>query len=164
MFRYIVFLSLLLSLGLSGCAAKRDYAKVRRNFGVEKFFRSGELLPQYRYYYNGPAAEPVALMALDRQYTLRSQFWHEFTSGYQMQQWVKDFDRLFGHFDDIGYVSINYRGAEIISRDNQRVGMIYSKYDWVVVWWGEGNEIYVTQPEPSGNQRLPLFFHRRGDW
>lgn len=164
MCRGCVLWILLFSIGISGCAADRDYVKVQRNFGVEKYFRSGKLEPGYRYYYTGPDGEPIALMALDRQYTLMSMFWHEFKSSYQMQSWIRDFDRIWGQLDDIEYVTIIYKGSEILSRDNTRIGMIYSKYDWVVAWWGEkSNEIYITQPEPGGNQRAPFFFRRWRD-
>lgn len=164
MLRYSILCLLLLIVGLGGCATDRQYLKVRRSIEVEKNFRSGKLLPQYRYYYTGPDGEPISLMALDRQYTLMSMFWHEFRSGAQLQGWLKTIDRIWGQLDDIEYVTIIYKGSEILSQDNTPIAMIYSKYDWVVAWFGENSkEIYITQPEPGGNQRAPLFFRRWHD-
>lgn len=143
-----------------GCVAGRDYAKVRRNYEVDKIIRTGDLQPGYRYYYNGPDGQPTAVMALAKEYELKSRFWHEFRHRVQLQRWINEFDQSFGHFDDIEYVAIRYKGHEILDRENRRIGMIYSRYDWVVAWWGEANEIYVTQPEPAGHQRAP-FMRRR---
>ncbi len=163
--RCCVFLFIcLLGVVISGCATNRDYVKVRRNFEVEQYFRSDRLEPQYRYYYTGPDGEPIALMALDKDYILMSQFWYEFKSSYQLQEWIKDIDRIWGQLDDIEYVSIIYKGSEILSKNNERIGMMYSKYDWIVAWWGQNsNEIYITQPEPGGNQRAPFIMRRWRD-
>jgi len=158
--RFLVFWLLLVAV-LSGCAADRQYVQVRRNAEVESIFRSGSLTPGYRYYFTGPDAEPIALMALGSDYHLRSMFWHEFSTSFQLNDWITGFDRIWGQLDDIAFVTIIYRGHEILSRDNRRIGMIYSKYDWVVAWWGDDeHDIYVTQPEPGGNQRAPQHFLR----
>lgn len=163
MFRAIVCWFLLCGIGLAtGCATNREYVKVRWNHEVVKDFRSGKLQPQYRYYYTGPAGEPIALLALDRKYTLMSMFWDEFTTDFQLRDWIKGFDQVWGQFDDVEYVTIIYRGSEVLAPDGRRIGMIYSKYYWIVGWWGEKpNEIYITQPEPGGTQRAPFFQHRK---
>lgn len=152
------FVSILLfSILVSSCAANRDYAKVRKNFDVEQYFRSDNLEPGYRYYYTGPDGEPIAFLALSEEYVLVSQFWHQFNNSYQLQGWIRDIDRIWGQLDDIEYVMIIYKGSEILSKDKERIGMIYSKYDWIVAWWGENeNEIYITPPKPGGNQRGPF--------
>jgi hypothetical protein len=160
MYRYAVIFLLLLA---AGCSATRDYARVQRNMDVRTTFRAGEMVSGYRYYYNGPTSEPRALLALDQRYELKSQFWHPIESNGQLRSWIAEFDRLFGEFDDVEMVMIDYKGYEILAKDNTRIGMLYSRYDWVVVWWGEGNTLYVTQPEPGGNQRAPFFFRRFDD-
>jgi hypothetical protein len=145
---------------ISGCTVNRQYVEVRRNFAVQKIFRAGEILPGYRYYYSGQDVEPLALLALDRRYELKSRFWHEFNSAEQLQQWMKEFRRSSGSFDDIEYVTVDYKGLEILSEDKQQIGVIYTRYDWIVAWYGEGAEIYVSRPEPAGHQRSPRLFRR----
>jgi|GEM_PF-1758850 len=155
MFRFrgsILFVLALLTV-LSGCGPARDYARVSMNSQVEQEFRRGQLLPGYRYYFNGPTGEPTALLALKREYQLRSDFWHEFKVNAQLASWMETFSYNFGRVDDIEYITINYRGFEIRGERGERIGMLYTKYYWVVAWWVEGNQLVVTQPEPSGGQR-----------
>lgn len=136
----------------------RQYAGLKSNLEVERMFRTGEMLPQFKYYFNGPESVPRALLALDRKYILKSQFWHEIESNKQLQEWISEFRRIDGEFDDIEYVKVDYRGLDILAADSHRIGMIYTRYHWVVAWKGEGSEIYVLQPEPSGTQKTR--FHR----
>lgn len=160
-----LFILVVLAVGvfLSGCAMDREYARVRKSMEVDRLFRQGSMWPQYRYFYNGPKSEPLSLLALDRRYVLNSKFWTEFeTDEHQLQLWLEEFRRITGEWDDIAYVRIDYKGSEILSRDNERIGMIYSRYDWVVVWWGEGNEVIIPPPQPSSSQRAP--FMMRGMW
>lgn len=147
----IVFLALLTVLG--GCGPARDYARLSMNYQVEQEFQRGQLLPGYRYYFNGPTGEPTALLALKREYQLSSDLWHEFKVNAQLTSWMKTFAENFGKVDDIEYVTINYRGFEIRGEGGERIGMLYTKYYWVVAWWVDGNRLIVTQPEPSGGQR-----------
>lgn len=156
----VLFVSLLSAL-LGGCGPSRDYARVAMNWEVDHHFKSGRLQPEYRYYFNGPTAEPIALLALKKQYQLNSEFWHEITVSAQLQSWVKSFSENFGEVDDIENVTINYRGLELLDENGQRIGMLYTRYHWVVAWWGEGNEIIVTPPEPSGGQRGIWSMRRR---
>ena len=73
--RWISIVFLLISV--SACAPHLEYAAINTNFSVESVFRQGKVLPQYRYFYNGPKAMPDALLALDRRYTLSAKFWTE---------------------------------------------------------------------------------------
>ncbi len=138
---------------LSGCGPAKDYARVTMNWQVDQEFKSGKLQPEYRYYFNGPSGEPTALLALRKEYQLKSEFWHEFKVGGQLKSWVENFPGKFCEVDDIEYIQIKYRGMEITGKNGERIGMLYTKYYYVVAWWGEGNQIIVTQPEPSGGQR-----------
>lgn len=150
-------------LMFTGCAAtNREYARVHKTLEVDRLFRQGIMYPQYRYFYNGPASEPIALLALDRSYSFSSRFWTEFDDESQLRNWMEDFRRLTGDWDDIEYVVIDYEGSEILSRENARIGMAYSRYDWIVVWWGEGGELVIPPPRPSNSQRGPRIM--RGRW
>lgn len=146
----------------AGCGPARDYAPVAMSYQVEREFKSGQLQPEYRYYYNGPSAEPTALLALKKDYVLASEFWHEFKVSAQLTDWVENFPGKFGEIDDIEYIQIKYRGMEISGHGGERIGMLYTKYYYVVAWWGEGNRLIVTQPEPSGSQRG--FWSLRKKW
>lgn len=161
-------MALFLLAGLGGCASSREYLRVDRTLDADTVFRSATMLPGYRYYYNGPKAEPLALLALDRHYVLNAKFWTPVTGGNkQLRDWITEFDRLKGKPDDIKHVTIDYRGSEILSPEHRRIGLIYSRYDWIVVWKGKENEVIVAPPEPSGGQQAPFLLRglpgARGD-
>ncbi len=156
----ILLMFLLFTAVLSGCVANRQYADVRRNHEVQNFFRTGDILPGYRYYYTGQDVEPLAILALDQTYQLKSLFWHEFDSDVQLQQWMLEFRRSSGSFDDIAYITVDYKGMEILSPDKHQIGVVFTRYDWIIAWYGEGKEIYISRPEPAGQQRSPRLFHR----
>lgn len=149
--RQICFI-LLMIVGLSSCA-DRQYLQVQLNREVERIFREGTMLPDYTYYYNGPESEPIALLALDKRYQLNSEFWTRCEDNdARYSGWIKDFIRLNGDFDDLNYVRIDYKGNEILSETNERIGMVYSRYDWIITWRGEGNELIIPPPQPSTSQ------------
>lgn len=153
-----VFLAawLLIFIGVGGCGAPKDYALVQKNYAASPLFRAGKVLPEYQYYYNGPDAEPIALLALDRNYRLVSKFWTEIDlTDAKLNTWLKEFDRLKGDYDDLANVRIDYVPLEIFSQDGKRVGVLYSRYDWVVAWFGEGNTLTIAPPQASGLQKMP---------
>ena len=147
---------------LTACAAAdRQYARVHRTLEVDRIFHQGKMLPQYRYFYSGPASEPIALLGMDKRYSLNSRFWTEFDDERQLQLWLEDFRRLTGEWDDLAYVQIDYEGSEILSRENERIGIVYSRYDWIVVWWEENGELVIPPPRPSSSQGGPMMMRRR---
>ncbi len=147
---------LLVVLLVAGCGAPKDYALIEKNFTVAPLFRSGKVLPEYQYYYNGPEAEPIALLALDRSYRLEAKFWTEIDlTDAKLANWIKEFDRLSGDYDDLAGVRIDYAPLEIFTQDGQRIGVLYSRYEWVVAWFGEGKTLTVTPPQASGLQKMP---------
>jgi hypothetical protein len=157
--RQICFV-LLIIMGLGGCT-DRQYLHVRMNHEVEQVFRQGVMLPEYAYFYNGPESEPIALLALSKNYQLNSEFWTRCEENDERYPgWIAEFIRLNGGFDDINYVRINYKGNEILSETNERIGMVYSRYDWIVTWRGEGNELFIPPPQPSGSQHPPTMIRR----
>lgn len=147
---------LLVVLVIAGCGAPKDYALIEKNFAAGPLFRAGKVLPEYKYYYNGPDAEPIALLAVDRRYRLEAKFWTEIDlTDAKLSKWLKEFDRLTGDYDDLAGVRIDYSPLEIFAKDGERVGVIYSRYDWVVAWFGEGKTLTVAPPQASSLQRMP---------
>lgn len=160
MSKRICLMVLLFTVALVGCA-DRQYLQVRMNHDVERIFQQGEMLEDYNYYYNGPKNEPIALLALDKRYQLNSEFWTPFDeSDGRFQWWLDLFKRLNGDYDDIAYIRIDYRGNEILSENRERIGLVYSRYDWIVTWRGEGNELYIPPPRPSSSQHPPTMIRR----
>ena len=144
------FFIVIFLIALFGCATPKEYAPITRDFSTEHVFRNGKVLSQYRYFYSGPQAMPDALLALDRRYTLSAKFWTEIDlTEEQLQNWVKQFDRVRGEFDDLARIRISYDGMAILDRSNQRIGIIYSRYDWVVAWFVDAFTLTVTQPQTT---------------
>lgn len=151
-----IFFIIIVALLLSGCVAGREYLPVRSAPAVESSFQSAQFEPGYTYYYFGPDSEPRALLALDERYTLESVFWHEFSEEAQFNSWIDDLNRLRGRFNDFDGVVVDYKGLNIYDPANNKIGMIYSRFHWVVAWRGEGNELVIAPPEPNGNQRIGI--------
>lgn len=151
--RRVLCLVVLAMVTLSGCAG-REYLHVRLNHEVENVFRQDGMLPEYAYFYNGPESEPIALLAVDKRYSLASEFWTPMKDGdARYQGWINLFKRINGDYDDIAYIRIDYRGSEILSETGERIGMAYSRYDWIVSWRGEGNRLVIPPPQPSPSQQ-----------
>ena len=148
-------LAVLVVMAVTACGQMPSYVELRTNFALEKIFRDGQVRPQYRYFYNGPIAMPIALLALDRAYTLDGQFWTEIElTEQQLRQWVGEFDRVRGEYDDMGDVSIHYDGLEVRNREGQPIGAVYSRYRRIHVRYGEGTVLTITAPESFGLSRF----------
>ena len=72
---WIKVLLLFVIVDLSGCAAtsNREYLSVRKSREIDKMFEQKVMVPGYNYYYNGTKTEPIALLGLDPDYTIRRQ-------------------------------------------------------------------------------------------
>jgi len=142
-------LALVLLLPLfSGCANLPHYVQLRRDFSVEPIFTNRVILPQYRYYYNGPDTEPTALLALDRAWTLDGLYWTEIDlSEEQLKKWLDQFNLARGHHDDWAHVSISYDGMRVPGPDGQQIGAIYARYGQVYVRYSAEKHLTIVGPE-----------------
>jgi hypothetical protein len=139
--------ALLLPL-FSGCANLPHYVQLSRDFSVEPIFTNRVILPQYRYYYNGPDTEPTALLALDRDWTLDGLYWTAIDlTEEQLKKWLEQFNLARGHHDDSAHVSISYDGMRVPGPNDQQIGALYARYGQVYVRYGAGKHLTIVGPE-----------------
>lgn len=141
----------LLLLVTAGCAAgKGQYGTATRSNAVDRVFRSGPLPAEYRYFYNGVKGEPVAILGLSREYSLRSDFWTEIDiSDQQMLDWRRFFLQSMTWYDDRSHGPMTYDGYRLFDQQGKMVGILYSRYGWIVVEFLPDNGILVHPPQPQ---------------
>ena len=131
---------LLLALTLAGCAGG-DYGSLRRSYDVTRQIESYEVLPEYNYYYSGPASAPLAILGVHRDYQLVSELWHPIgLTTAQLRDWMV----VISPYDDFRK---NYHGAYIVAPDGGKVGIWYSQQSWTVVRFPAKGKIAVYTPE-----------------
>lgn len=147
----ILGLVLTLLLSLSSCVS-RNMAHINDSMEAEQLFTGWPLPEQYEYYYYGRELTPIAFLALDKNYKLQSEFWTRIFPTIKMREfWQGNFKirHLTGDKE--------FKGKEIMSENNKRIGMIYTRNHWVTAWFNEPdtNQIVIPPPEPSPSQSRP---------
>ena len=132
----------------SGCANLPHYVQLQRDYRVERVFTDGVILPQYRYFYNGPDTEPTALLALDRSWTLDGLYWTEIAlTEAQLQKWLRQFSFARGDYDMTTHAMINYSGMMVPDANGQPIGVVYARYGRVYVRYGADKHLTIVGPE-----------------
>ena len=141
----LICLAAALLLIQTGCA-KRDMADINKSMKAEETFTSWPLSEQYEYYYAGRELEPIAFLALHKDYTIESQFWTRIFPTVKMKEfWRNQFNiKLLSS-------STEFKGFEITLSSGEHVGMVYSRYYWVTAWPLEpgSNQMVIPPPELS---------------
>jgi hypothetical protein len=139
-----------LLLMLSNCVSTRDMAQVRNSAEAERMFFNGQVADKYNYYYYGPENKPIALLALNKNYSIQSQFWHATSlDNSTLQNWVALFE------NDLFKDESEYRGREIVSPQSQTIGLVLSRYYWVTAWFEDADSSIITIPPPELTQQQP---------
>lgn len=141
--------ALFLVMSIVGCAAG-NYGSTSRNNDVDRIFRTGTMPDEYRYFYYGWEAEPTAIMGIKKDLSLRSKFWHEIAiTEPQMQKWRKFFIQSIGWYDDRTHGPLWFDGYSLFDPQGNEVGIVYSRYDWIVADFPEPGVIVVHPPQPK---------------
>lgn len=145
---YIVAFTLLLAT--AGCSTGREYGAVHKNLEVTRIFLSGKVPEEYRYYYDGVQLEPLSILGVRKDFTLKSRFWTEvkLTEG-QMKDWRAFFRQSYGWYDDRSHGRISYNGYSIKNPQGEDVAILFSRYDWTVVEFPGDGLIGVHPPQPQ---------------
>lgn len=145
-----MLLTLLLFIA-TGCASNRDMATVRISQQAQGDFFQSDNSDNYNYYSYSDGSTPVAYLALDKRYTIQSEFWYPT----EMNQafWTGIFKERRDIFSDYD----NYRASEIISSQSEVIGYVITRFYWVTAWFAEpgSNVITVPPPERDGAQYDP---------
>jgi len=121
------------------------YGRLDFKLSVNDIFESGQVLDSHNYYYIGPEAEPVAIMAIDKKYQLAPSLWKEIgLTPAQLTAWMERIDNRY-RFKN------RYDGAFILDQDGNQVGLWYSRLDWTTIQRGEGNQLIIYTPDTTKN-------------
>lgn len=159
-FLSLSLLVILMLLSVSGCGTPRNVATIRNSEGVEQSFVNPEVSSEYNYYYNGPDDEPIAYLALKKEYRLQSNFWFALKLNAAAQ---KRMAALV--LDDSFRSGSDYIGKEIVSPDAVHIGFVLTKYHWITAWFDEADDhlIVVAPPQLATSQPLPRTLGRSRD-
>ncbi len=132
----------LTTLLLFGCA-QGDYGRFDFKMSVSDMFESGQILENHTYYYIGPDAEPVAIMAIDNKYSLAPSLWKKADiTPAQLSTWNMRIDNEYR-------IKNRYKGAIILDENGNRLGVWYSHLDWTTIKRGEGNTVIIFTPDTT---------------
>jgi len=157
--RYLfLLLAALLLPVFSGCATNRDMARIVYSPQAEGDFFDHGGAEKYNYYvYEGPGSRTVAYLALDKKYTLQSQFWYQTALSKAIWQEVGRDTDYMGRFD--------YWFREITTSDSQTIGYLVSRYHQLFAWFVEPGSTTVVVPPPELSPLQPenFRFNRNND-
>lgn len=139
-----------LIVSLVGCAAG-NYGTSRMATDVDRIFRSGTIPTEYRYYYNGWLHEPVAILGVHKDFTLRAKYWTDIDlDEQQLRSWRAFFFGTRTWYDDRRKGPMQYMGYRIFDPQGREVGILFSRYEWITVQFPEQNVVTVHAPQPFG--------------
>ncbi len=122
-----------------------SYGHLDFKLAVNDIFESGQVMDNYNYYYIGPEAEPVAIMAIDKKYQLTPSLWKEINlTPQQLKAWMSRIDNRYR-------LRNRYDGAYILDQHGNQVGLWYSELDWTTIQRGEGNQLTIYTPDTTKN-------------
>ena len=139
----VFFLVVILST-LTGCAAtaKKSSGVITSREATE-IWHSYEILPNYKYYYIGPDAEPRYIIGIDDKYHLASKNWKPVDLTPEiLNKWLNFIRPRVGYDPDPF-------GAFIVGPNGERIGLWYSLRRWWYTGYarlGENNQVFVTRP------------------
>jgi hypothetical protein len=119
-----------------------DYGSFKRSREVERIFEGYQILADHTYYTVGPDADPIAIMGIHRDHTLRSRLWKKVDlTESQLKAWV---DEMSNHID---FAPMPH-GFFILDQTKRPIGVFYSP-EQTNVRIQRGNEIIVGVPGES---------------
>lgn len=129
-----------LTLFFGGCAGAR-YGALQRSPEASKFFDSGKVLPQYRYYTTGAQNVPDAILAVDRKFTLKNTVWREEElDEKRLKRLVFNLKYSSDRFSDIPY------GMKVIGPEGEGIGYWFSDLTFTTVTMPSAAEVVIQSP------------------
>jgi hypothetical protein len=123
---------------LAGCSTA-NYGNLKRSREVTLAFRSGQVFPDYRYYYRGWGSRPYAIVGIHRNYDLGPSSWKEIDlTATKLNEWIRRMELRYGYLP---------RGFLILDPTGKPVGVWYSSIEWAVVKMEEDNRKIVLSPQ-----------------
>lgn len=133
---------------ITACAAGSG-ARLDRSREVLDSFRTGAVLPGYRYFTSGPGSTPDAILGIREGYTLRSDVWREAKMTPELlTRQVRQMENLFDA-EETGLL-----GSYVINDRGEQVGIWYSAVGTTQVEMTGPMEIAVAPPNSLAINQL----------
>ena len=138
----LVFISLGL---LNGCTTR--YGRLQGSNQVTDLFKTGQILPDHTYYFNGFQAIPHVIVGIDNQYNLRSAVWHRLNlTPALLNQLTTRMQSVY---------AVRPKGAWITGPNDERIGIWYSTERQTAVRLREDNSVAIAAPQPTDMRGIP---------
>lgn len=136
---------------LMGCSAGAYHFKRSQN--VTDTFEKYRVLPDHRYYYSGNDYKPVALVGVQKEYTVSSPYWQEVQLNEKMlRTWM---DRMT--MQPGAEYNVFPNGAYILDEQGNPIGVWYAVWALPKMQFKSEKEIVISNP-------MTIFPHdNRGD-
>lgn len=137
---------------LGGCAGCPECGTIRRDNEITTIFTSETIVPGYQYFYYGEILMPKAILGIDKSYRVEGKFWTpiDLTQD-QLSTWIQEIKtRPTGADHERG----TFQGFAILDPQGTRAGIWYSRFDWGLFKFQEGNVIQAYPPDfrPGGGR------------
>lgn len=161
--RYVLSLLFFTAFFITGCAQCPECGRITNSVDVAKEIRLGEMNPDYNYYlYWRGGFAPVAIVGLDKRYTVESEFWKPASpTEKEWQSWAQEYNTTRGYYDDYYGTNMYYRGYTISRPDGMQAGIYYSALKQVRIRFLEDDTVEVSVPYPSSQQLVLHGMSRR---
>ena len=135
----------------AGCATGSG-AGLAMNMQVQGDFRSGQVLPDHRYYTTGPQSSPNAIVGVSKAYTLVSDRWAE------RQMTPELLRRLVGSMNtQFLQPTAGLFGADVLGPEGEQIGVWYSAVGLTTVIMLSESSVRIDPPitEAINRKRNP---------
>jgi len=139
---FVHLMPVLLGLAiLAGCAAGPPGGKWEIDPAAQQVFESGTVLPDHAYYYLGSFTAPDSIIAINKQFALRTRVWAQVDlTGQMLNGWLQWYRTE--HYGP----GCEYRGGVILTPDGRQAGFWYSQNIINIIRMPEAGVIEVYQP------------------
>lgn len=128
---------------LAACAG--SYGRIERSNDVGKLFERHEVLPDHRYFVTGPQANPNAILAVHRSYTLQPGLWRSVEMTPELLKRLVD--AMTGQ---LGFTPA-VMGASVTNPQGKQIGIWYSPYSQTAVRFEPDNVVVVSLPSKDSD-------------
>ncbi|MBR9982898.1 MAG: hypothetical protein KFF50_17835 [Desulfatitalea sp.] len=145
--RVAIVLALLLPL-LSGCA--HQYGELQWDGEVTRMFRTNSVPETYRYYTDGRADMPYAIVGIDPGVQLVPRYWEPVAP--HSEAFARKVASIWLPEDWTRYPS--GQGAFIVDRTGKRIGIWYSMYAYTTIAVHEDGRVDIYSPAVTDGSEL----------
>jgi hypothetical protein len=133
-------------IGLLAACAGGSYGRLVGSTGIDQRMQRGPIGPDYRYYMTPSTAAPTAVIAIHKEYTLKTTAWTAIGTGSEQPK------RWRVH---VGAMKMAPKLLEIQGPNGEHIGLWYSVWTSSTVKLLDNNEVQVFPPNTQSRGGRP---------